>query len=300
MILGNNVDCGVARKGTGIVDCIQQLGKPVGFWDLPVNFSLDRNTDTLDRARVLDEVKKGNFYVFNDAVDFTENNEDDVTQTFSSGIIADVRDGLPAFEFTFIKGYGWHTLAYSHNGFGGAVALLFENGVVGFALNADGNTITGLRRGRLKTKTFNNNTGSEVSKTMIGLQLIDPIQYNTSMFLINDTSFGSSPLDINGAIHTEVRVVGTPAVGDTTTVVEVVVGINTAVGVAGLTDASFNYTGQSVTAAVYDATTSQYTLTHDALTAGSKTVSLGTPTEVAAQIGTTEVLYSGSSNSFTV
>lgn len=299
-ITGNNVDCGVALKGTGVIDCIQKLGKPVGFWDLGSNFSLDKNADTLDRAAVVAQIKAGQFHVFNNAVDFAESNEDDVTETFSSGIIEDVRDGLPAFDFTFIKGYGWHASAYSHNGFGGSIALLFENGVIGLALASDGVTIEGLRRGRLKVQTFKNNTGSEVSKTMISVQLIDAIQYNSSMYLVNDESFGSSPLNINGAIDASVEVVGTPALGDTQTVVKVSASHNSAVFAAGIVFGDFQYSGQTVTAAAYDAATGQYTLDHDALVAGDKVISLGNGTDNAAQVGTTEVLYRGASRRFTV
>jgi len=300
-VLGNNVDCGVSKQGTGIIDCIQALGKPVGFWDLGTGFSLNKNTDDFTRAEVINLIKAGTLHIFNDALDFAENNEDDVTQTFTSGIIADVRDGLPAFDFTFIKGYGWHAGAYTHNGFGGAVALLFENSVIGLALNSDGVTIEGLKRGRLKTQTFKNNTGSEVSSTMVSIQLTDTAQYNTRMFLVNEDSFGSSPLDVNGAINVNLEVVGAaPAIGDTTTTVSVGTSINSAVYAAGLVFGDFDFTGQTVTAATYDAASGTYELTHDALVAGTKNISLGAGVETAAQVGTTEVLYTGGTSSFTL
>ena len=300
MIAINNVDCGLSLKGTGIDQCSQTLGKPVGFWDLPLNLSLDINADTFDRAAVINKIKEGTLHVFNNAVDFAENNEEDVTQTFSSGIITDVRDGLPAFDFMYINGYAWHSAAYSHNSFGGNIALLYQNGVIGLASSLDGKRLEGLTRGRLKTATFKNNTGSEVSMTMISLQLTDTIQYNTRIALINDTSFGSSPLNIGGAVNANVKVIGTPAVGDTTTVVSVAASANASRFAAGLLFSDFNYSGQNVTAAVYDAATGQYTLTHDALVAGVKVISLGEGTDFAAQVGTTELLYTGSSLQFTV
>lgn len=300
MIVGNNVDCGLNRLGTGYLDCFQKLGKPVGFIDMPTDFSLNRLTDTLDETYFQDQIKAGTFYPFLGAVDFAENNEDDVTETFSSGIIVDVRDGLPMFDFTYVSGgYAQHKAFYTHNGFGnGTIALVFENNVIAFALNTDGVTIEGLKRGRLKTKTFMNNTGSTVSRTMISVQLTDTFQYNTAMYLINAEQLGFSIIDYRGAIDSAITVVGTPAVGDTSIVVQVRAACNTAINVAGLLATDFDVTGQAVSAIAYDATTELYTLTVDALVAGTKIVSLGGGTDVAAEVAGT--FYSGSSAEFTV
>lgn len=301
MITGNNVDCGLSRRGVGIAECEQKLGKPVGFWDLGSNFSLDVVNGSIDREAVLELIRRGELHTFNNALDFTENNEDDVTETFTSGIIADVRDGLPAFDFTYIDGYSSHALRYTHNSFGGAIALLFDNGVIGFAESVDGNRIEGLTRGRLKVATFKNNTGSEVAKTMISLQLTDTLQYNTRMFLINTNSFGSNPLNINSAINLDIVPTVAPSVGDTETIVSVTASANSAIRMfPGLLPTDFQISGQNVTGAAYDSVTGQYTIAHNALVVGSKTISLGDGTATAVRVGTTEMIYSGASRVFTV
>lgn len=298
MILINSLDCGVSKKGTGLIDCFQELGKPSGFLDVGADFELDVQSGALDLSTINDLIKAGSLTPFTNAVDFADNSEDSVIETFSAGTKVKVRSGLPEFEFTYVNGYNWHKSAYSHNGFGGAIILVWENGVLGFDTSADGTKIKGLRRGLLDVKTFSNNDGSATSKTMITLQLLNADAYNSSMALLNEASMGFGVDEIKGAVDTSITIVGTPAVTDTEIVVSVSPSANSSIGIGGAVVGDFTVTGQTVSGVAYDATTKQYTLTVDSLTAGEKTVSLGTSGDVAVEIAS--VLYSGSSPAFTV
>ena len=296
-IQGNFLDCGSRQKGTGLIDCIQELGKPNGFIDLG-DWTANKYSGTLDIATINTLVLEGKWTPFTDSVDFADNTEDDVFQTFTSGDKRLVRDGRPEFDFIYTKGYHWHSAAYSHNtNQNGTLALIWENGVIGFVLNNDGVTLQGLKRGYLKTKPFQNNDGANVSQTMVSFQLASAMEYNSQMYLINEDSLGFSLSDIKGAIDTTFTV--DPVIAAATTLsVAINPTANGAVDVLGVLPANIQITGQTVTAAVYNATTKKYDLTVDALTSGTKTISFGDGANLKG-VDLSGVLYSGS-NTFTI
>ena len=300
MILINNVDCGVSRKGTGVGECEQALGKPSGFILCDTTWTADVTTDTINLAYVNTQILLGNFVPFLNAVDFADNSEDTVYETFSSGRKSPVRDGLPEFDFTYNNSYPWHTAAYSHNGNSEkAIILVWENGVMGFDTSVDGNTIRGLRRSYQQTKTFQNNDGSVVSKTMISIQLADAIGYNQNMSLLNEASLGFSIDDIKGSIDCRLVVTSaTPVATDTTISVSVTSSGNRATNILGLAAANFVVQGAVASAATYNTVTKAYDLTITALVAGSTNVALGSLTESAVELS--GVIYSGATPSFSV
>ena len=298
-IFGNTLDCDSSKKGTGLSDCIQELGKPIGFIDLSTSWSANTTTDTFNQAYFTNLLLEGTFIPFGDSVDFADNTEDDVFQTFTSGDKRLVRDGKPEFDFIYTKGYHWHAAAYSHNSNqNGAVAFVWDNGVIGFAITGQG-TIAGLKRGYLKTKTFQNNDGSNVSLSKFSFQLRDAKEYNTSMYLINEDNLGASLDDVmKGAIDTRLAVTAAVATGATTFSVNVTAAGNQGLPILGLLPANFQVSGQIVAGAVYNATTKEYDITIDAATAGSKVISLGNGSnEIAVDLSGT--IYSGSGE-FTV
>lgn len=278
MINGNSVDCSASQKGTGLVECIQELGKPNGFIDISSSWTADRITDTIDLAYINNQVLLGNYTPFPDSVDFVDNTEDDVFQTFTSGQKRIVRDGLPEFDFVYTNGYQWHAAAYSHNtNQNGAIALIWENGVIGFAMRS-GNTIGGLKRGYMKTKPFQNNDGSNVSQTMVSFQLLSALEYNTKMYLLNEDTLGFSLGEIKGAVDVTFEINTPIAVGATAFSAKVHATANRNIAVLGLLPANVQLTGQTIGGAVYNAATQEYDFTIDAATAGTKTLSLGNGT----------------------
>lgn len=262
MVLLNSVNCGVNRKGTGVLDCIQELGIPAGFITVPTNWFLDTETGTFDMAYVQEQIQAGEFTPFLVATNFTDNSEEDVFETLNSGVQVPVRDGKPLFTYEYNNGYCWHSAAYTHNGFKNRnVILVWDNDVFGFASTAGGTAIKGLTTGYIKTANFMNNDGTVGSKTNISLQLLDPFQYNSEMVLLNSENTDVSADEVRGIVDAMLSVPTVPATTDTTVDVKVVAHCNQAIDILGLTADDFVVTDKTVDTATYNATTGLYELT---------------------------------------
>lgn len=300
MILLNSVDCGTKRKGTGILDCIQELGIPAGFITVPTNWSLDIETGDFNKEHIQEQIQAGALVPFLVATNFTDNSEEDVFETLNSGVQVPVRDGKPLFTYEYNNGYCWHSAAYTHNGFRNRnVILVWDNDVFGFAVSADGTTIKGLTAGYIKTGNFMNNDGTTGSKTNISMQLIDPYQYNAEMMLLNSQNTDVSIDEIKGVVDTMVSVPTVPAATDTEVSVKVVAHCNQAIDILGLEATDFAVSGHTVTAAVYNSTTGMYDLTVDAFAASETfTVKLNDGTYDAVVVA--DNIYAGESPSYTV
>lgn len=296
----NTKNCSAELKGTGIIDCPVRAGRLIGFLKVPKSYRFDSSTDDFDLTYVNAQAVLGNIVSFNDASDLVQNLEETVYKTYNSGIKSQVRNGLPELQFIYPNGYHFHSSAFSHNSYNTHdIILVFDNNLLGFGTLSDETTLKGLTMGSFQTSTIKFNDGAEPQETMISVQIINSEEYNQNISFIDTADFGFSVSEIKGAIDTHVSVIGTPASTETSVVIKVVANANRSISIAGLAATDFKVTGQTVSAAVYDSATQEYTLTVDALTVGTKKVSLKVnDTDVAVDVSGT--LYSGSSANFTV
>ncbi len=286
-----NANCGLKNRGTKVSECYTKLGRPDGFINVDSTWSLPASGD-LTQEVILAEIKKGNFVPFNKAREFATANEDDVYKTYAGGDKLLVRKGLIEMDFTYSNGRAWHgaAAANDHSGTKSCI-LVFKSGHLLFDSNADGTELKGLRMSHQTTAPFKDNDGQNPGETMIKIQLTDTQAYNQNVVVVSEEDLGLDFSDaFAGALDSYIEVVGNPAASETSIVVTVSPFANRSSKIAGIEE--FKVSGQAVSAVVYDAATSQYTLTVDALTAGTKTISLGAEGEFAAEV--TERLYSGS------
>lgn len=289
-----NPKCNLTQRGTGISDCYTELGIPDGFINSDIDWSIALASGTLDAAYILGEIKKGNFVPFNNALEFSPNNEEDVYKTYNTGQKKRVRKGLIEQSFTYSNGRAWHAAAASndHNGTKSAI-LIWKSGHIGFDSTPDGKEIKGLRVSHQTTAPFSDNDGQNPGETMIMMQLVDTNAYNQNLLIVSEEDLGVDFSEVfAGALDSFIEVQGTPAASDTTIQVKVSPFANRNAFIAGITD--FQVSGQTVSGATYDAATKTYTITVDSLTAGDKTISLGVSGDVAAEVS--GKLYSGNTS----
>ena len=299
--LVNYIECTAgARKGTGVLGCKIPTGIPDGFIAVSKTWEFDPETEDFDEAYQKLQVQKGLWHPFNNAVDFTENNEETQLKTYNTGIKLPTREGLPELEFVYSNGYSWHSAVYSFNGYGNYnIILVWKNNVIGTATKPDGK-LTGLSAGYLNVKPFKNSNGSDPAETMIAFQLIDGYQYNSQMSLIDGSVNGFNVSNLKGSLDAKITVPTVPSDTDTSISVKVVTEFNPAIDVRGLTVDDFKITGKTVSAAVYNTATELYDLTTDAFsTADVFKVSLNDGTYDIVETAT-GAQYKGESKSYTV
>lgn len=238
--------CANERMGTGTIECFVETGIPNGFFLTTPDWSLNTETETFNQAYLTQQIQEGKIIPFTNSVAFTDNTEDDVFQTFDTGIKTIVRDGKPEFGFDYQRGYCWHSAAHSYNSFKAyKVILVWDNDVLGFAKAADGVSIKGLDLGYVKTSPYKNNNGTESQTSTINFQLTNPKQYNQDMALLDSEQLDFSPSDVNGVIDAELTI--TTNIADTDTGFEFTVKTkcNNAINISGLTLADFQLLGNT-------------------------------------------------------
>lgn len=293
MILINNANCGLSRKGTGISNCITVLGAPDGFINVDNDFTAAASAVSITQDYINTEIKNGNFVPFNNVFNFTPNIEENVYETSPlTGQKKLVRRGLVEMSFEYTNGREWHGAASTNDHSGSKAAILVWNsGHLGFQTDDNGETLRGFRLSHQTTSPYTENDGSNTGKTMIAIQLTDTEAYNQNLVLVSeddtDVTFNNA---FNGAIDTFIEVQGTPTVGDTSIEVKLFANTSRGSAIAAVTD--FTVSGQTISTAVFDPATRIVTINTDALTAGVKTIQIGSATEVAAEA--TGKLYSGS------
>lgn len=265
--LFNYLVCSAERKGTGVPACYVETDVPNGFYLAAPNWSFDPSQVAFNRAYVTEQIQAKNLIPFLNSLQFTDNTEDDVFQTFATGIKAVVRNGLPEFAFDYSKGYCFHSAAHSYNSYAAyKVVFVWNNGVHGFAKNSDG-TLSGLDMGYFKAGTYKNNSGSETQTTPVSFQLTNAIQYNENMAFLSAEQLDFVPSNINGVVDAMLTIQGDIEGTDTTFDVAVKVHCNTSINVLGLTVADLQLTGdtsKSISTVAYNSSTGLYTITMDA------------------------------------
>ena len=290
----NGVNCAVTRKGTGYIECVQELGTPIGVIKTPVNWSLDIDTETFDSlAYIQTEIQKGNFVPFIGGFNFTDNSAEAVFQESQTGNKSKVRDGKPEFMFDYQNGYCWNKAAFSHNSRNCGIIIVWDNNVFGFHVSSDGTKLKALRANYFNVGTFKNNDGANNLTTPISIQLRDANAYNAEMALVEPLTYDYE--DINGIIDVNIAIPNPPADTDTTIDVQITASCNSLLYLSVFTADTLEITGKTVSLVSYNATTNLYTITvAEAFTSGDTyTVSVGDGTYASAVIE--DQPYAGSS-----
>jgi len=233
-------NCNLNQLGTGLPDCIEQLGYPKGFIKLDKGFSTAVDT-TIDKAFFEEQIQSGVFVPFVGA----DNNEiplpEDTIQELANGRSVVARKGKRTMTFGYIVGdYYLNKIfsSYNTNDFG-QIALVFENGTVLMCLSQDETEIKGFTTGMFSSnyKPFD---GSEVSEVTAQLQLTQPDEFNNRGVIFSADSLGFDPNTLNGVIDAKIDVLTAPAGTEITA--SVVALFNRAINIEGLTVDDFKLT----------------------------------------------------------
>lgn len=296
----NAQNCEQNLLGSGLPNCLADLGYPKGFiytkpsWSEPI-------ATTIDKAYILENIQKGNFYPFVDSFSMEQNTPDATTEESANGQKTVVRNGLPEFTFQFIKTWQFQKIAYSYNGFGNfGVIFVFDNDVLLVASN--GTSISGFKAGMTNTNTFMFNTGSEQGKTPMSFQLLDNKQFNSEGEILNPEFDVTN--EIPGVIDC-LLTGGAAAVGGDVTI-SVKAKANPVLNIEGLGVDQFSLVIDGVrepaTAVSYNDATGVYTLTPTSTTTGGQSVVVELyDTLIPASVANlNNQLYDGISDAITV
>lgn len=308
-VLVNLRDCNTQRLGTGVIDCLIELNaEPLGYFLVDRSWSLTiADPNTFDQTYLLARIQDESFVPFLNKINFTDNSEDTVFETFDSGVKSRVRAGYPEYAFDFDKGLYFHQAAHSYVTFQAYnIVLALTDGTLLFAETEDGLSITGFQAGYVDAATFRFQTGSTVQRTMTAFQLTNAEQFNSRASALLSSQSGVDITQINGVIDV-VLTATAPAATETALVFTARAAANEEIDILGITDADLRLLGatNTISDVAYDANTRQYTITvGTAFTAAEEyTVQLYdsafTPNAVPA-VNIAGEIYKGTSNTVTV
>ena len=198
MILFNQKDCLTTRKNLGLPDCIIQEGRLTGKILVPKGWSINLTSGTFDLAYVNEQIQLGNFIPMLGAVSVTNNTPEATTEEFEGGVIDVVRNGLPQYDFKFLRG-GWKfaNALHTYNSFQAYdVLLVFSSGAIAGATN--GTAMSGFDLGMFNTGTYMFTDGTSKSSVITKIQIINEAQFNRDVALLD-----ASVLDFN--VNTDIN-----------------------------------------------------------------------------------------------
>lgn len=206
MINPNYKNCDKSQMGTGLVDCLAELGYPTGLIRTAKNWRADVSTDTMDKDYFVEQIQKGNFVPFLGARAYTQNTPETTFSESDNGIKLPVRNGKPEFQYEYVKTVHYNKIAYSHNSYrGGNVILTFDNGAIFLAETTDKTQLKGFDLAMQNTASFMFKTGSEPGKTMLTIQLENEDEYNLQGVVLSREQLGFNiNTDIFGVIETNI------------------------------------------------------------------------------------------------
>jgi len=197
MILYNQKDCLTVRKNLGLPDCILQEGRLTGKILAPKGWSLDLTSGTFDKDYVNEQIQLGNFIPILGAVEVTNNTPEATTEEYQGGVMSVVRNGLPQFNFKYLRG-GWKfaNALYTYNSFQAYdILFVFSSGAVAGATS--GTSLTGFDLGMMNSGTYMFTDGNTSSSVTTSIQIINEAQFNRDVALLD-----ASILDFN--VNTEI------------------------------------------------------------------------------------------------
>lgn len=296
MAIITGVDCTTSRFGSGLEACQAIEGLPNGVILVPKGWSLEKATDTFDKAYVQEQCQLGNFIPLVGCFEMISETPDATTQESQSGLLEVVRQGKPTFTATFKQGLAFQKIAYSYNSYQQYDTLItYETGYIKCAESVDGTQIKGLTTGMLNTNGYTENNGTTSASTILMFQITNPFEYNQYVNLLTDLDF-----DPNSELFgiTDVNIVGRADASDNKVYVKPTWKWNDLFTITGLAAANFRLTVGGVTNAIvgavtYNATTKEYTITPTAtlVAADVVTVTLADGAINTAKVG--NKFYSG-------
>jgi len=296
MAIITGVDCTTSRFGSGLEACQAIEGLPNGVILVPKGWSLEKATDTFDKAYVQEQCQLGNFIPLVGCFEMVSETPDATTQESQSGLLEVVRQGKPTFTATFKQGLAFQKIAYSYNSYQQYDTLItYETGFIKCAESVDGTQIKGLTTGMLNTNGYTENNGTNSASTILMFQITNPFEYNQYVNLLTDLDF-----DPNSELFgiTDVNIVGRADASDNKVYVKPTWKWNDLFTITGLAAANFRLTVGGVTNAIvgaitYNATTKEYAITPTAtlVAADVVTVTLADGAVNTAKVG--NKFYSG-------
>ena len=296
MAIITGVDCTTSRFGSGLEACQAIEGLPNGVILVPKGWSLEKATDTFDKAYVQEQCQLGNFIPLVGCFEMVSETPDATTQESQSGLMEVVRQGKPTFTATFKQGLAFQKIAYSYNSYQQYDTLItYETGYIKCAESVDGTQIKGLTTGMLNTNGYTENNGTTSASTILKFQVTNPFEYNQYVNLLTDLDF-----DPNSELFgiTDVNIVGRADASDNKVYIKPTWKWNDLFTITGLAAANLRLTVGGVTNAIvgaitYNATTKEYAITPTATLAAADVV---TVTLADGSINTAKVgnkLYAG-------
>ena len=296
MAILTGVDCTTSRYGSGLEACQAIEGLPNGVILVPKGWSLNKATDSFNKAYVQEQCQLGNFIPLVGCFEMISETPDATTQESQSGLMEVVRQGKPNFTATYKQGLAFQKIAYSYNSYQQYDTLItYETGYIKCAESADGLSIKGLSTGMLNTNGYSENNGTTSASTILKFQVIDPLEYNLYVNLLTDLDFNPTS-EIFGI--TDVNIVGRADASENKVYIKPTWKWNDLFTITGLASANLRLTVNGVAdaivgAIVYNATTKEYAITPTAtlVAADVVTVTLADGAINTAKVG--NKLYSG-------
>ena len=296
MAIITGVDCTTSSFGSGLEACQAIEGLPNGVILVPKGWSLEKATDTFDKAYVQEQCQLGNFIPLVGCFEMISETPDATTQESQSGLLEVVRQGKPTFTATFKQGLAFQKIAYSYNSYQQYDTLItYETGYIKCAESVDGTQIKGLTTGMLNTNGYTENNGTTSASTILKFQVTNPFEYNQYVNLLTDLDF-----DPNSELFgiTDVNIVGRADASDNKVYIKPTGKWNDLFTITGLAAANLRLTVGGVTNAIvgavtYNATTKEYAITPTAtlVAADVVTVTLADGVINTAKVG--NKFYSG-------
>ena len=296
----NAQNCSTSLLGTGLTDCLADLGYPKGFILTQKSWREDVTT-VIDKDYVVAKVQEGVFFPFINSTGFEQNTPETTTEEFQDGTLVAVRNGKPQFTFQYVNTWQFQKIAYSYNSYKAFnVILVFDNDRMLLASN--GESIYGFTAGMIDTNTYMFNTGSETGKTPMSFQLLDNKQFNSQGEILHP-EFDITE-ELNGVLDCLLTEGSAVTGGDVT--IKVTAKVNPAVSILGLAIEQFSLVidgvREAVTAVSYDDVTGTYALTPTSTTTGGESVVVelydSTVPANVAKLG--DLLFKGKSDVITV
>lgn len=277
MAIITGVDCTTSRFGSGLEACQAIEGLPNGVILVPKGWSLEKATDTFDKAYVQEQCQLGNFIPLVGCFEMVSETPDATTQESQSGLMEVVRQGKPTFTATFKQGLAFQKIAYSYNSYQQYDTLItYETGYIKCAESVDGTQIKGLTTGMLNTNGYTENNGTTSASTILKFQVTNPFEYNQYVNLLTDLDF-----DPNSELFgiTDVNIVGRADASDNKVYIKPTWKWNDLFTITGLAAANLRLTVGGVTNAIvgaitYNATTKEYAITPTATLAAADVVTV--------------------------
>ena len=268
-------NCEDGLIGSGLRNCnLDDFGDLVGTSLIRPGTKWNLAADTLDRAEWVENLKELKLFPYLSSSEFTDNTEDNETNTSTTGIIETIRQGKPYYELQYRRGGCMHKSLYNKKGFGKwDTILVFDKGIL-MRVTADNQELRGFTTGDFSVETLRLKSGTDLQRTISRFQLIYPDEINAYHVFFSWESLGFSVLDIEGVVETMLDVSVSSA---TELSVKVTSSCNTDDVILGLDDDElWSLIGgtETVTSVVFNADTQRYELTLSGAITGEFTLKL--------------------------